>query len=536
MKRIMSLMLAVLMVVALFVGCQPKEVIVEKIVTSIVEVEKEVTVPVEVIVEKTLENRDVYWMMREIGLMGANPEPIILEWFEMVGNMNIIPVLVSPDVYMEKLSIMVAGNEIPDMVNVGNQDIFIEAVVPDFYLIQDIATKGMLVSLTDNMDKLPHYKYYLDMFPDYVGSITASDGDIYFASTVRDYNPTASLGGVIRTDLIEDVSFDSFDELLAVLTDLRGKRDGPVWTNRSGILNLNLLSYSFGTSLIELPYYEQFEKKYINPVATQNFKDAVIFFKTLVERDILTPEWSSYPEPQWYEDSMKDVCLFWVDNMMNVPTMNNGLATNGIDGKFEAFIPPAYNGVKYGWAGKSRFSTTGTVISSKSEAIDNCLVLIDWLYDQKNHDLMYWGLEGVTAKRLSNGSMGNIEEGYQKTDEFVALANKYGVGENSNWMKVFTDVEYYDDRWFDGARLWYPAGKVYGDNVYNYSIPSTVLNEEQMEVVKNIKTPLDTFVQENVTNFINGVRDISEFDAFVKEVEAMKINELVDIYNDAIGK
>ena len=75
---------------------------------------------------------------------------------------------------------------------------------------------------------------------------------------------------------------------------------------------------------------EQYEKKFINPVATVNFKDAVLFMKKLVDNGILTKEWSNYPEPQWYTDSQAGDCQFWVDNMMNGPTMDAGLAKNGI--------------------------------------------------------------------------------------------------------------------------------------------------------------------------------------------------------------
>ena len=108
----------------------------------------------------------------------------------------------------------------------------------------------------------------------------------------------------------------------------------------------------------------------------------------------------------------------------------------------------------------------------------------------------------------------------------------YGTGENSNWMKVFTDVEYYNDRWFDGARLWAPAGKVYGDNVYTYSIPAVVLNEADSEIFKEIATPLNTFINENVTNFINGKQSMDDFDAFVTRVDEMGGHILVDMYNE----
>ena len=475
----------------------------------------------------------VTWMMRDIGsLQYANPLKVY-EWLGDAGDMVIEPILVPVDVYMDKLSITVAGGDLPDIINIGNQDLFHESYTPDFALAKDIGTKGLLVPLSDNLDKLPHYKLWLDKYEEYKGGITSPDGKIYFASVVRSYNPTSSLGGVIRSDLADTMNFETFDDLYNTLKAMQDKADTPIWTNRNGILDLNLLSYSFGTSLIEFPYYDQYAETFVNPVATQNFKDAILFLKKLVDEGILTPEWSAYPEPQWYADAKAGDCQFWVDNMMNAPTHNNGLKENGLSGQFEAFVPPMYNGKFYGWAGKSRFSTTGSVVSAKTELLDNILAMLDWTYDTAaSHDKLYWGEEGITTKQLASGEFGNTEKGVQKTDAFKNIITEiYGVGENSNWMKVFTDVEYYNDRWYDGARLWAKHGKVYGDNVYTYSIPSVALDEADSETFKEIATPLNTFITENVTNFINGKTHMDNFDAFVIEVEDMGIQTLVDMYN-----
>jgi hypothetical protein len=101
-------------------------------------------------------------------------------------------------------------------------------------------------------------------------------------------------------------------------------------------------------------------------------------------------------------------------------------------------------------------------------------------------------------------------------------------------MKVFTDAEYYNDRAFDGARKWATAGKVYGDNVYTYSVPSVVIGEADTETINSMKTALDTYIQESVTNFINGKTSMDEFDAFVAKVSELGADQIVAIYNSAL--
>ena len=538
MKRIWSIVISLAMLAVLFVGCtqadpttiEPttKPTTATTAATTAKPTDPEPTDPTEP------ETPTITWMMRQMGGLVYENDLKIYEWLGEAGNLVIEPVPVPIDVYMDKLSILVAGNDLPDIVNVGNQDLFIEAFQPDFALVMEIGPKGLLASLSDNMDKLPHYELWLEKFAPYVGGITSSDGKIYFASTIRNYNPTSSLGGVIRSDLADTMTFETFDDLYNTLKAMRDNADGPIWTNRSGILNLNLLSYSFGTSLTDFPYYDQYAQAFINPVATQNFKDSILFFKSLVDADILTREWATYPEPDWYADGKAGLCQFWVDNMMNAPTFNTALPLNGISGQFEAFVPPSYNGTFYGWAGKSRLSTTGSVISAKTAALDNILAMMDWTYNEAaSHDLIYWGEPGITCKQLASGGYGNTSPGAQTTDVFVKLVNEiYGIGGNSNFQKVFNNAEYYNDRHFDGARTWAPFGKVYGDYVYTYSVPSINLNEESTELFKEIYTPLQTYIMENVTNFINGVTDMSEFDAFVAQVESMGGQTLVDLYNN----
>jgi hypothetical protein len=49
-----------------------------------------------------------------------------------------------------------------------------------------------------------------------------------------------------------------------------------------------------------------------------------------------------------------------------------------------------------------------------------------------------------------------------------------------------------------------------------------------------MKTALDTYIQESVTNFINGKTSMDEFDAFVAKVSEMGADQIVAIYNAAL--
>ena len=72
--------------------------------------------------------------------------------------------------------------------------------------------------------------------------------------------------------------------------------------------------------------------------------------------------------------------------------------------------------------------------------------------------------------------------------------------------------------------------------VYRYAVPPVSFTKEESERLKVIKTPLDTYVAENVIKFIHGVRPMDEWDSFIDELNAMHISEVEDIYNQALSR
>ena len=49
-------------------------------------------------------------------------------------------------------------------------------------------------------------------------------------------------------------------------------------------------------------------------------------------------------------------------------------------------------------------------------------------------------------------------------------------------------------------------------------------------------TAIDTYVQEQSIKFITGDRSLDEWDAYVKEIESMGVQDALKIYNDAYAR
>ena len=59
------------------------------------------------------------------------------------------------------------------------------------------------------------------------------------------------------------------------------------------------------------------------------------------------------------------------------------------------------------------------------------------------------------------------------------------------------------------------------------------LNADETDISNQIYPDIKTYIEENVLKFVTGQRDLSEFDAYVKDIEDMGIDQITELYQDA---
>ena len=70
----------------------------------------------------------------------------------------------------------------------------------------------------------------------------------------------------------------------------------------------------------------------------------------------------------------------------------------------------------------------------------------------------------------------------------------------------------------------------------DYLLPAVSLTDEESETARSPLADIQTYVDENVAKFINGTRPVSEFDAFVADIEDMGIKGIVAVYQAALER
>ena len=65
----------------------------------------------------------------------------------------------------------------------------------------------------------------------------------------------------------------------------------------------------------------------------------------------------------------------------------------------------------------------------------------------------------------------------------------------------------------------------------NPRIPSPMVTSEESKAIADIMTPAETYIHENVVQFVTGVRPMSEWDGFIAEVKKLNLEYVAETYN-----
>jgi len=482
--------------------------------------------------------KEVSWMLVEFGTMKFGNHLEVYKLLEEAGNMK-LDIIPSPiDSYSEKFNITLASGKLPDIISVYGGTAALEAV-------NENGPKGLFVPLSDHLDKMPNFKAWIDKYPEDAQALRASDGKIYVGFNVKDY-PVFNTGFAIREDLlkkngIELTDIRTAEDLYNAFGVLKKELGGPVMSARYGFANLNWMSKMFGTSF-GIQFYSNWDQAYINPFKLPNTKDAVTYMHNMFKDGYLHPDWASMTDQVWAQQiAGPDQKLgFYVDNMQNINGSNKALfeagkTTSDQEG-WAGLLPPAYNGKVYPWgAGRSLTAEWGRAISAKTKALDNILKAWDFNYDINNVEKFVYGVEGETYKLREDGTPEYLID--QTTPEGEKLMmEKYGYGQAQHWAVVFRPTEYFDYARNPKNSGFEKASDLYKD-IYTFTSPPIQLNKDETELLKQLKTPFDTFANENMVKFINGQRSLDEWDAFVQELNGkFKGDEIVAIYNGALAR
>ncbi|NED99536.1 ABC transporter substrate-binding protein [Phytoactinopolyspora halotolerans] len=438
--------------------------------------------------------------------------------------------------YEDKRSLLIGSGDAP-------------LIMPKTYPGQEepFVSSGAILPVSDYVDLMPNFQAKVEQWglEDNLDTLRQEDGKYYVLPGLHEA-PWQDYTVAMRMDVLEDLGLEvptDWDEFRDVLAAI--KEEYPDSYPFSGRWNvptpggsmLNIVGMTFGTSAGWGFNHEQWDEdagQFVYTGATEEYRAMLEYLHGLMEDGLMDPEGFTQDD-DLARQKFSNGRSFAIGT--NAQTLVNeyrpDLAETNPDAVVAKIPLPA------GPAGNVINSTSqlenGIMLSSKAAESENFVAMmqfIDWLwYSDEGQEFAKWGVEGVTYTKDGDGT-------YTLADDvdFVAL-NPDG------------DKHLQEDFGFSNGVFAYGGStellhSTFSEEEQEFQEamaekdllpldPPHPFTEEEREQVTLWETPLKDHTEQATLQFILGQRDLSEWDAYVAELEAKGMSQYVDVVNEA---
>jgi putative aldouronate transport system substrate-binding protein len=402
----------------------------------------------------------------------------------------------------------------------------------------------LVVNLYEYKDYLPNYCWYVNHYSyddSLMGSVYNPSETVWAGFTDFYSEPISATGYFIRQDFLDKLGlglatdFWTFDEFHDILTAIKTGIEGTFPLILFSAIDgqpYNWNAYNTSPTSSGIIYNRVIDGKVYFNGTTQDDKDLMTLLYTWYSEGLVDPNFSSYTDT----------------NSESKALTNDGVATamfnpSEVLGWEEASINPdctwqpinrlrkSTNDTIHWNLGQDMNGGAGSSIMASCENIELACMWIDWCYSDFGADWMNWGPEGWGWEYKEDGTR-------QWTD--MVINSEAGVG----WITMcwfFNPMDAGINEWTrnyyypGGERLlamyepWNYANEHFYDGAYNY--PQKIkLSDEDTAEIASIRTDLNTYFTENYVRFVDGSKPLSEWDSFQADLNNLGYTRIQEIY------
>ncbi len=413
--------------------------------------------------------------------------------------------------YNNKLAIVVASGDIPDIVWLW----------PNNSLQH--GQQGAFINVFDHLDQTPNFEKWMKAgWSDGFGPLISGEGKMYVYPNLE-VGETEREGWFYRKDIFEKhnlqvpVNEQEFYQVLKKLKQLYP--DSYPLSFRRPLYRLFNMAPQFGARM-EYYYDEGSDSWKYGPIE-DNMKDMVAYFHKLHDEELLTPDFLSISTQSWVEQVSAGKAFITFDWLTRMDFFNKPMRELVRD--FTMFFMPPWKG---GPRGQRKIEDTlfygvGPGIASNSKNMKKALAYVDWLWSDEARDLISWGEEGITHE---------LVDGKKK---FLDVTEP-----NELWRETGIMTYGFFGRYDVQANISLASPELaYGlTEGHKYDMaPLLIVNflPEEQEIDSTIGQAIETRMEEQISKFIIGMKDMAEWDQYVQEIQNLGLDRMLSLHTTA---
>lgn len=420
------------------------------------------------------------------------------------------------------------ADSVGPMLTTGTVDADI-VLLPDQDQNQTYIKSGMFEPLDTHFDNMPNFSAWLDANPVIKAEITAEDGHIYYCpgtNVGKDYQPVLMYNekwlkeaGMEQPTTVEDLV-----TLLRYFKDNDMNGNGDATDEIPMSIMADFLPYMFGPAF-GLDLVSGFQADDQGKVTyayadAQNFKDYLTFLNGLYNEGLLEVEYTSLDRDQVIERISNDLTgvafdFSWAMSMMysNVLPYYDGTKDTAFLGA--APLSATHEGF---YVGRVELGNMFAVNTKASDIVLACRFL-DYAMSDACQEMYQWGIEGESYTVDENGNKAYTEQA-SDNDWLQQLGINPSFVFPAQQSVVSTDALVAD--WHAESNDWQRQFVV---DPWPF-IYSTV---DESEVINTYMVDIETYVNENATQFITGTKSLDEFDSYIAGLDALKLGDTLAV-------
>lgn len=478
--------------------------------------------------------------------MGVNPN--VLKITEDIGNdcalwnelatrtgVSLDFTVVNPDTESEKFNLMVASNDLSDIIS-NATTLYTnggEAAVADEILIDHLPY--LTEELTPQICKL------MEAYPDAVPEALTESGWLAgMPQLSMQTETTQTFGPMIRKDWLDELGLDvpeTYDELHDVLKAFKEKKgaDAALVLNyaATGINNGLVQGYGINGLVADAamsePYYQVDDTVMYGPIQPE-FKEYLTMVHDWYEEGLIWQDFMSFTD---FQNPPTDVILadrtgVFYGEVTYIATLEDASTTEGFElVAIPDFVQKSGDTIPFKEE-RAYAASTPWSISTQCECPELLMQWCNYMYTDEGALLCNYGLEGESFEYDENHVPVFTDLVLNNPDMSTTVALfMYCLDRGPFYRDETREQSGYTQAQKDASSIWQSNLSV------GRGIGSTALNTEESSEVNQFYGDIKTYIEQSVLEFIIGNRDLTEFDAFVDHIEGMGIDEVTACYQAA---